>query len=40
MCAQEAFDVVSTSRDGTLVRFVLRRPSAPLSAPPSDQDAR
>ena len=40
MCAQESFDVVSTRRDGALVRCVLRRPNAPSRAPPSDQDAR
>lgn len=40
MCAEESIDVVSSRRDGELVRLRLRRPIAPAAAPPSDPAAR
>lgn len=41
MCVQESFDVVSSARDGALVRLRLRRPiaSEPAAARPSDPAA-
>ncbi len=40
MCAQESFEVVEGRREGRLVRFTLRRPSAPSSEPPLDPGVR
>ena len=40
MCAQEAFDVVASRHEAQLVRFTLRRPSAPANERPQDPDAR
>ena len=40
MCAQEAFDVISTRRDGSCVRLRLRRPISASGAPRSDPDGR
>ena len=31
MCVQESFEVVTSARDGALVRLRLRRPSAPAA---------
>jgi tRNA 2-thiouridine synthesizing protein A len=40
MCAQEAFEVVASRREGQLVRLTLRRPSALASERPRDPDGR
>lgn len=40
MCAQEAFDVLSTRREGVLVYLKLRRPSAASNEPPSGSGGR
>ncbi len=40
MCAQESFDVLSSRRDGALVRLRLHRPTAAADGSPTDQDAR
>ena len=41
MCAQESFEVVSSGRDGALVRLRLRRPNAPAAdVRPRDPAAR
>jgi tRNA 2-thiouridine synthesizing protein A len=40
MCAQEAFDVLASRREGQLVRLTLRRPSAAANEQPTDPRVR
>jgi hypothetical protein len=40
MCAQEAFEVVASRREGQLVRLTLRRPNALASERPGDPGGR
>jgi tRNA 2-thiouridine synthesizing protein A len=40
MCAQESIAVLSSRRDGVLVRLRLQRPIGAAGGPPSDQGAQ
>lgn len=40
MCSQEAFEVLSSRREGGVTRLRLRRPIVAAGAPPQGQDAQ